>query len=231
MGRRACASGQDLGRRMPGRQKAGNGNVGGKGKMLEQVKYFIAVAESRSFTEAAEKCFISQSAISQQIRALEEELGVVLINRTRRNITLTAAGEYFYQHGRDIVRQTEELCRETVRIGTDSEICLRIGYLEIYESQGLQRTVYEFSQLYPEVVISLRKYSHEDLFRKISEDEIDLVLSYQRRAFMDQYKNCHLWNLPCAAEVSSRSPLAGQTSGSTGQRKEYPCRRVTKEEQ
>ncbi len=59
--------------------------------MLKQIKYFLAVAECNSFTEAAERCFISQSAISQQISALEENLGVQLIKREKRKFSLTAA--------------------------------------------------------------------------------------------------------------------------------------------
>lgn len=59
--------------------------------MLKQIKYFLAVAECNSFTEVAERCFISQSAISQQISALEENLGVQLIKREKRKFSLTAA--------------------------------------------------------------------------------------------------------------------------------------------
>lgn len=63
--------------------------------LLKQMKYFISVVECNSFTEAAEQCYISQSAISQQIKALEQELGVDLIKRNNRQFTLTPAGEYF----------------------------------------------------------------------------------------------------------------------------------------
>ena len=64
--------------------------------LLRQIKYFIAVVESGSFTEAAEKLFISQSAVSQQIRALESELGVALLIRKNRSFTLTQAGGHLY---------------------------------------------------------------------------------------------------------------------------------------
>ena len=59
--------------------------------LLKQMKYFISVVECNSFTEAAEQCYISQSAISQQIKALEQELGVDLIKRNNRQFTLTPA--------------------------------------------------------------------------------------------------------------------------------------------
>lgn len=64
--------------------------------MLKQIQYFQAVVRCDSFTEAAEECFISQSAISQQIRALEEKLGVQLLERKNRKFSLTPAGESIF---------------------------------------------------------------------------------------------------------------------------------------
>lgn len=95
--------------------------------LLKQMKYFISVVECNSFTEAAEQCYISQSAISQQIKALEQELGVDLIKRNNRQFTLTPAGEYFYRHGVELVSEIDNLKRETVRRGQDQELSLKIG--------------------------------------------------------------------------------------------------------
>lgn len=70
--------------------------------LLRQMKYFIAVVECNSFTEAAEQYYISQSAISQQIQSLEKELGVELIHREKRRFTLTPTGRYFYSRSRQL---------------------------------------------------------------------------------------------------------------------------------
>lgn len=199
--------------------------------MLKQIKYFLAVAECNSFTEAAERCFISQSAISQQISALEENLGVQLIKREKRKFSLTAAGEYLYCHGAELLEKAEQLRRETIRIGQDSELRLRIGYLGGYEGRELQDTIYEFTDKYPEAVISAKKYSHEDLYKKINADEIDLVLSYQRRAFSDKYENFHLKYIPCYVELSARNRLAEQEVVYAEQLKDIPCILVAKKEQ
>ena len=88
------------------------------------MKYFAAVVECNSFTEAAEQCYISQSAISQQIRALEKELGVELIHRENRKFTLTPAGEYFYSQSKGILEEVDDIRRETIRIGQDDELQL-----------------------------------------------------------------------------------------------------------
>ncbi|WP_303002187.1 LysR family transcriptional regulator [Dialister invisus] len=199
--------------------------------MFKQLKYFMAVVDYNSFTEAAEQCFISQSAISQQINALEQDLGVLLIKREKRKFSLTPAGEYLYQHGKGLLDQVAEIRKETIRIGQDSELQLRIGYLEGYEGKALQASIYEFTATYPEVMLSVTKYSHEDLFRKISADEIDLVLSYQRRAFSDQYINFHLKYIPCVVELSVRNKLAEQDAVSVEQIKEIPCILISKKEQ
>ena len=65
--------------------------------MFRQIKYFQAVVRYHSFSEAAEACHISQSAISQQIQALERELGFLLLERKNRSFELTPAGEFFYR--------------------------------------------------------------------------------------------------------------------------------------
>ncbi len=65
--------------------------------MFKQIKYFQAVVRCGSFTEAAQECYISQSAISQQIQALEQELGIKLLDRKNRKFSVTPAGEYFYK--------------------------------------------------------------------------------------------------------------------------------------
>ena len=75
--------------------------------LLKQMKYFITIVDCHSFTEAAEQCFISQSAISQQIKSLEKELGIRLFERNKRQFSLTPAGEYFYRHGKVILKKKQ----------------------------------------------------------------------------------------------------------------------------
>lgn len=199
--------------------------------MLKQLRYFQAVVECNSFTEAAEQCYISQSAISQQISALEQELGVSLLKREKRKFSLTPAGEYLYQHSRSLLEQADAIRRETIRIGQDSELRLRIGYLEGYEGKTLQEAILHFTSTYPEVLLSVTKYSHEDLYRKVSNDEIDLVLSYQRRAFQEKYENYHLLNVPCCVELSTHNALARQDFICTDELREIPCILIAKREQ
>lgn len=84
--------------------------------LLRRLRYFTAVVECGTFTGAAERCKVSQSAVSQQVAALESSLGVSLLEREGRGFRLTPAGEYLYKHGIPLLKQFEKLCSETVRL-------------------------------------------------------------------------------------------------------------------
>lgn len=195
------------------------------------MKYFISVVECNSFTEAAEQCYISQSAISQQIRSLEKELGVELIHRENRRFTLTPAGEYFYEQSKGILNEVEDIRRETFRIGKDKEMELKIGYLRCYSGQELHQAVAEFSRLYPEVSIHIVNGTHEELYDLLRFGRADLVLTDQRRAFSDKYANFQLLKCGCYAELSVRSPLAEQESVTMEELKRQACILISSREQ
>ena len=199
--------------------------------LFRQMKYFTTVVECNSFTEAAERCYISQSAISQQIRALEKELGVELIHRENRKFTLTPAGEYFYGQSKGILEEVEDIRRETIRIGQDEELQLRIGYLRCYSGQELHEAVAEFSRLYPETAISIVNGTHEELYDLLRFGGVDLILSDQRRAFSGQYENDQLLQCGCYAEISVRNPLSGQEFIELESLKRTPCVLISSREQ
>ena len=199
--------------------------------LFRQMKYFISVVECNSFTEAAEQCYISQSAISQQIRSLEKELGVELIHRENRRFTLTPAGEYFYEQSKGILNEVEDIRRETFRIGKDKEMELKIGYLRCYSGQELHQAVAEFSRLYPEVSIHIVNGTHEELYDLLRFGGADLVLTDQRRAFSDKYANFQLLKCGCYAELSVRSPFAEQESVTMEELKRQACILISSREQ
>ena len=87
--------------------------------MLRQIQYFHSVVENNSFSLAAEECNISQSAISQQIKALENELGFKLLERNNRKFTLTPAGEYFYKKTLILVSDYRKIVSDSYNIATN----------------------------------------------------------------------------------------------------------------
>ena len=191
--------------------------------MIKQIKYFQAVVRCNSFTEAAEECFISQSAISQQIQALENELGVKLLNRENRKISLTPAGEHFYRKSLVLIADFERMCNETVRIAKRDQAELRIGYLKCYSGQEFRLAVAEFSEKYPDVSIQIINGNHEDLYAALRSGGVDLILSDQRRAFSDEYVNFILATSECYIEIAARNPITALQNVETEDLKNIPC--------
>lgn len=102
--------------------------------MLRQIQCFQAVVRNNSFSEAAEECHISQSAISQQSKALEQELGFSLLERHNRKFVLTPAGEHFYKKSLVLVSDYEQMCSEAAKIARGDEAILKIGYLRSHSN-------------------------------------------------------------------------------------------------
>ena len=151
--------------------------------LLKQMKYFVSIVENNSFTEAAEKCFVSQSAISQQIKSLEMELGVELILRGNRSFTLTSAGEYFYRQSLIILDEIDRICNKTKLLSSNEENILKIGYLKEYGGYELQKAIANFTSKYKKIDLHIISGTHEELYEKLKTNSVDLVLNDQRRAF------------------------------------------------
>jgi DNA-binding transcriptional LysR family regulator len=199
--------------------------------LFRQMKYFIAVVEARSFTEASYALEISQSAVSQQIKALEEDLGVPLLVRQNRTFSLTPAGEYFYRHGKELLQEIEAFQKETRRLGEDQELQLRLGYLNNYCGSELYETIAAFSAQYPEVTIHIFNGTHEDLYEQLRNKKADMVLNDQRRAFSDTYVNDIVTTGVLFAEISRQNPLSQEDHLSLEALKRIPCILVASAEQ
>ena len=191
--------------------------------LLRQLTYFAAVVECGSFTEAAERCYITQSAVSQQIRALEQELGVTLLERRSRGFELTAAGRYLYEHGRALLDEAEALCRETRRAGSEEARTLRIGCPRSYSSTELPDAVSRFAQEHPDTDVEVVPGTHEELFDLLRSAGVDLALSDQRRAFSDEYVNLELPEAQCMAELPGGHGSASAGGVELAEMRGTPC--------
>lgn len=199
--------------------------------MLRQIKYFQAVVRNNSFSEAAEECHISQSAISQQIQALERELGFDLLERRNRKFTLTSAGEYFYRKSLVLIADYERMCQEALRLSGGDKTALKIGYLRCYSGQEFQFALGEFSAKYPDVQVKIEYGNHEELYELLRSGDVDLVLNDQRRAFSDEYVNLLLTVGSEFIEISSRNLIAALPSITPQELKNIPCILVASMEQ
>ena len=199
--------------------------------LLRQIEYFQAVVENDSFTAAAEQCNISQSAISQQIQALEAELGVQLLERHRRKFKLTPAGEHFYKRSVVLTADLEQLRRDTLRIARSGGKELKLGYLISYSGEEFNHALAAFSEFHPEVELHVMVGNHEELFDGLRLGQLDLVLNDQRRAFSDEYVNLILAESKCYVEITSHNPLSHLDSIEISDLKNTPCILVASREQ
>ena len=199
--------------------------------MIRQIRYFQSVVRNNSFSEAAEECHISQSAISQQIQALERELGFYLLERKNRKFILTPAGEYFYKKSLVLIADYEQMCREAGKLAKDDKATLAIGYLRCYSGQEFHLALEEFSAKYPDVSVKIEYGNHEELYELLRTGGVDLVLNDQRRAFSDQYVNLILTTGNEYVEISSRNPIASLPSITPLELKNIPCILVASKEQ
>ncbi|MFF1383540.1 LysR substrate-binding domain-containing protein [Arthrobacter sp. NPDC058288] len=95
---------------------------------IRQLNYFIAVAEERHFGRAAKRLHMAQPPLSQQIRQLEDQIGVQLLNRTTRRVDLTAAGQLLLDRGRQIVNDVATLQADVYQVGRGATGVLRVGF-------------------------------------------------------------------------------------------------------
>ena len=122
---------------------------------LRYLKYFVTVAERQSFTRAAEELHVAQPAISQQIKSLEEDLGVALLLRTKRSVKLTAAGHAFLSEAREILAHAElskQIARRAARGETGS---LAIGCVGAAASGFLPKLIRSYRKRFPLVRVHL----------------------------------------------------------------------------
>lgn len=199
--------------------------------MHRQMRYYIAVVETNSFFEAGERCHISQSAISQQIKALEEELQVQLLERHGRKFTVTPAGRYFYEQARKQVQALDSTLREVRRVASGEYQRLRVGVLNGFSRRIIQKTVQNFTASHPHVRLSLTTGTHEELFHPVNEGSLDIVVNDQWRALSDHYINEELMEQPLFALLRQDDPLAAAGRGTMEEMQDRLCILVTSPEQ
>lgn len=191
--------------------------------LLRQIEYFQSVIENGNFYEAAEQCHVSQSAISQQIKKLEDELDVKLLDRHNRTFSLTPAGEHFYRKSLVITGDIEHMIRETKRIAANDNKVLKIGYYKGYNGNELSEAISLFSEKYPAIDVQVIVGSHEELYHAMENGKVDLALNDQRRAFSSAYNNIVLAESSLYIEVSAKNPLSKLPSLDATDLKNIPC--------
>ena len=175
---------------------------------LRHLRYFVTVAEELHFGRAARRLHLSQPPLSMQIKALESELGALLLARSRRKVELTQAGIVFLREARDILARVEQ-ARAAARRADRGEVGeLSIGFITIADYNVLPLVLSEFRTRYPGVRLNLREATADAQLRDLAAQRIDIgfmLAPVQDNALASE----PLLREPLVAALSEDHPLAG----------------------
>lgn len=170
---------------------------------------FLAVVETGSFTQAARETFVTQPAVSQHIRALEEKLGVKLFVRHGPRIHLTAEGEELWRHTKAILKTVEEAEFAMKELSVLKRGRLRIG-ATTFMAYLLPPVVMAFKRRYPLVQISLRFHNSAEVFRLVESGSIDLGFAGRIDNLPTSLKAVPIHTEPLALIAPPDHPLVGR---------------------
>lgn len=142
---------------------------------LKQLRYFIALAEERQVTSAAQKLHMSQPPLSQQLKLMENELGVSLFHRNGRQLELTASGKTLYEYALTITRLMDEAKAEVQETGLGIRGRLSIGVNTLSDSR-LPEALSTFRALYPKVRFKIQQNETNTLVKLIREKTLDMAI-------------------------------------------------------
>jgi LysR family nitrogen assimilation transcriptional regulator len=141
-----------------------------------QLRYFAAVARSRSLTRAAAELRVAQPAISRQIKLLEEELGTPLLSRHHRGVELTDAGLLLQQRSEFLVRTLEETRIEIMDLSAEPAGELRLGCPPSLTRRLIAKALQRFLSRYPRVRVRLREAMSDHLCQLVVSDQLDMAI-------------------------------------------------------
>lgn len=141
------------------------------------VANFLALAESLSFTDAADRCYISQSALSKRIKQLEHELDATLLTRNTRNVELTAAGAYFKEEISKVMKQLNFIKERTAQLDKGEAGEIKIGYTHSAMQSFLPSLIFELNQKFPNLKTTLMEMTNTHQINALNSREIDISIS------------------------------------------------------
>ena len=176
------------------------------GMELRQLRYFVAVAETGNISRAAQKIFLTQPALSRQVKALEDEIGLCLLERQAHSIRLTPAGEALLREARDLLQRADAL-PERVR-AAERSVRLRVGYAPSLSSGLLSGAVASFSQKHPNARVELFDLSTKEMLAGLENDTLDVALTVGQKQNGNGLKWTPLAQVSWKLAVNRQHPLA-----------------------
>lgn len=150
---------------------------------LQQLRILKAIATEKNFTKAAELLYLSQPSLSKQIKTLEQNLGVMILNRENHKISLTENGIVFLQYAERILALCEESCRAIIDLKTGERGNLTVGASQTIGTYLMPRVLALFAQTYPQINLNVQVSSTRIIANNLKIEKLTLLLwvvKYQR---------------------------------------------------
>ena len=179
------------------------------GMELRQLRYFVAVAEEQNISRAARKIFLTQPALSRQIKALEEEIGQCLLERQAHSIKLTPVGEALLGEARELLQHAEQML-ERVRVAGRG-VRLRVGYAPSLATGMLSVAVENFTQAHPNAHVQLFDLSTKEMLAGLETDKLDVAIGVRLPPAVPGLNWTPLVRAPWQLAVNRNHPLARRT--------------------
>src|ERR1700753_3036141 len=181
---------------------------------LQQLRYAVALADAQSFTKAAANEYVVQSALSQQLRKLEDELGITLFERTTRTVTPTPAGEALLPLMREVLAGVEQIKFNAQTISGTIAGRLTVGMMEVpSESLDVAALMATFHARYAEVSVTLRSGGSDLLIEAVRDRKLDVaVVGSNVSTPTGRLTFTELFSEPLVAVLPSSHELAGRKS-------------------
>lgn len=145
---------------------------------IKQIQYFISVAEHLNFTKAAKENYLSQTAISQQIKNLEDNLGFKLFIRNKHSVKLTPSGDVFFIESKSLIETLNNAVNKASLASFGYIGTITIGFLEGYENILLPKLISNFKDKYPKISLNIIRGNIDELYKKLQNNLIDFVFGY-----------------------------------------------------
>ncbi|WP_282935284.1 LysR family transcriptional regulator [Paenibacillus sp. RC67] len=142
---------------------------------IKQLRYFIAIAEEKQISGAAKRLHMAQPPLSQQLKHLEEELGVPLVIRRARGLELTEAGHVLYKHALNMEKYMDQTRREVKETGEGLKGLLTVG-VNTLSSEELPQLLLQFKARYPDITYKIQQNESAQLCKLVKERIIELAL-------------------------------------------------------
>ena len=186
---------------------------------LNQLEYFVCAAHHLNFTKAAKECYISQTAMTQQIQALERTLEVQLFIRDKHHMELTTAGKVYLKEAKAILKRSDEAIRLARMASTGMDGELSVGFISGFGQSDCYELLRGFHEAFPNIKLKFLRNTMSGLMEHLQKVECDIAFTVQpHQRVYENMNRQYIRSYPLYVAMSRNNPLA--------ERKEIECKEL-----